>query len=536
MMKKYLFLITIFIIILLSPLSQSNQVSYFVDFNKENSLEPFSKTLDMWIINSMRKTTLKNSMKTQSIIDNLTWAVMRYDFNQNSENHGNILVPTPSAGSILIPANMMSTDICHAAVAVHRDSKIETLRTFDEYVSSRMLHTSNAFTNGEDEWNTESCYNFRKESAVEMNALGSVCLRADLVGECYAQASYNTALLRLAGFSAEEVFTVGIQSFQGGHAVNIINVDGGWYVLDSTFSHYVRMGIRDSIIFEKYFRPPITDYLIFLENDKYMINFGTLYPQYIPTMEAPYSNMDSEMLEDIVEEVLPLFNNSFLGKQQWSFDSFIENATAHPLMKSAAIPYNVEDAIGATIEEKALDLSNLCRDFIFNQDDENGQDQYDKSCYALGLLSVEYPQVYANAAKLAAWTSWYGIERDMSRPFLDVFTTLLFTRLTLRTKQVLPGGCVAYSDLLYLCHAGSSIDKVVLAYGTLRNMEKNDDFWQPEDIFVLITEDYQGYLAINLDSNWRYLSFGKERLIQDSAPEDITMVFNENDYFNSWEN
>ncbi len=535
-MKKCIIFIAAIIILLLSPISISIKDNVIVDSTYEPaSVEPFSYDSSFWNNARMEDTLVINSLKSESIIDNFTWAVMRYDFNQRSENHGNILVPAPSAGTVLVLADMMSTEVCRAAISVCKDNRRDTLEAFDEYVSSRMIHTTTAFTNGKDEWNTESCYNFRKESANEMNALGEICLKADLVGECYAQASFNTAMLRLAGFSAEDVFTVGIQSYQGGHAVNIVNVEDQWYIIDSTFADSVRMGMRDSVIFEKYFRAPITDYIVFLENDKYLVNFGTLYPQYIPTMKDPYLNMDVEMLDGILQEIRPLFNNSNLGRQKWEYVSFVENATQNPLMKKVAVPYTAFDAEGETIEEKTLDLSNRCKDFICNSDDGNSQDQYDKSAYAFGLLSVEYPQVYAKSATLAAWTSWYGIKRDRNVPFLDMLTTSLFTRFTMRTKQVVPEGCVAYSDLLYLRHAGSTIDKAVLSYGTLRNMKKDDDFWQPEDLFVLITEEYQGYLSLNINDNWYYMSFDGVGLFSNTAPPDIIMVFNEFEYYDSWD-
>ncbi|MEA3459046.1 MAG: hypothetical protein U9R21_10270 [Candidatus Thermoplasmatota archaeon] len=504
-----------------------------IDKDEILDLQPVNPS--MWIKDQMINTVEQSNVENPSLIDNYTWAVMRYDSKQYSENYGIVGLTTPSAGTILIPANMMSNEVCRAAISVYRDSKMETLEAFDAYVSERMLHTSSAFYNGEDEWHTETCYNFRKESAVEMGALGDICLRADIVGECYAQASFNTAVLRLCGFSAEEVFTVAIQSYQGGHGINVVKVEDQWYVLDSTYAPFVRIGMRDGIIFEKYFMPPITDYIILLENDKYMINFGTLYPQYIPTMKDPYLNMDSEKLSEIIEDIRPLFNNSFLGKQKWTLDSFVENATPNPCMKTIAVPYTVEDAEGLSIEEKATDLAERCRDFIFDQDDENNQDQYDKSCYALGLLSVDYPQVYANAAKLAAWTSWYGIKRDMSTPFFDVFMTSFWTRATILNKQVVPNGCVAYSDLLYLRHAGSSVDKAVLAYGTLRNMEKDNDFWSADDLYVLITDDNQGYLAVNLNDDWKYLNFEGGKAISDDSPGNVDMAFNEVEYLHSWE-
>ncbi len=533
-MKKIILFYLVFILLLSSStIGFANQDSDAID--EKQVLDHALLTPSMWINDQMTNTVEQSNVENPSLIDNYTWAVMRYDFVQRSENHGYVDLPTPSAGTVLIPANMMSTEVCKAALSVCRNSKMETLEAFDAYVSQRMLHTSSAFSNGEDEWNTESCYNFRKESAVEMDILGDVCLRADLVGECYAQASFNTAVLRLCGFSPEEVFTVGIQSYQGGHGVNAVKVEDQWYILDSTYARFVRLGIREGVIFDKYFMPPITDYIIFLENDKYLINFGTLHPQYIPSMKDPYLNMDAEKLGEIIGDIRPLFNNSFLGKQKWTLDSFVENATSHPLMKTIAVPYTAEDAEGANIEEKASDLAARCQDFICGQDDENNQDQYDKSCYALGLLSVDYPQVYANAAKLAAWTSFHAMERDMNSPFFDVFMTSFWTRATILNKQVVPEDCVAYSDLLYLRHAGSSVDKAVLAYGTLRNMEKDNDFWSADDLYVLITDNNQGYLAVNLNDDWKYLNFEGGKAISDDSPGNVDMAFNEVEYLHSWE-
>lgn len=468
------------------------------------------------------------------LIENYTWAVMRYDHGVPSENFEIIQIPRPSVGPILIPSNMMAAEVCRAAVSVYSKSKMDTLEALSKYDSERMIHTSNAFFRGKDEWNTESCFNFRKESAVEMDTLGEICLRGDLVGECYAQASFNTAVLRLCGFPPEEVFTISIQCYQGGHAINVIKVEDQWYAFDSTYAQYVRMGMRDGLIFEVYFSAPLTDYITALENDKYLINFGTLYPQYIPTAADPYMNMNSETLIEIIENIRPLFNNSFLGRNKWNINSFIENATPNPWMETIAVPYTVEDAEGSTLEEKAESLASLNKKFILTQVDNESLNQYDKSLYALGLLSVDYPQAYANAAKLAAWTSWYGMERDMQIPFFDVFMTSFWIRTTILNKRIVPEDCVAYSDLLYLRHAGSSVDKAVLAYGTLRNMKKDNDFWPADDLYVLITDDYHGYLASNLNDEWKYLSFEQGSLISNNIPENIEMVFNEVEYLDSW--
>jgi|GEM_PF-2486505 len=533
MKKNMLFCLAVILLLSFSTIAIAHQ-----DNNpsiEKQILEYISLAPGMEMTELMMNPMEQSNNEHPSLINNYTWAVMRYDMGRPSENYDNVGIVTPSTGAVLIPANMMSKEVCRAALTVCRDSQMETLEAFDDYVSEKMLHITSAFFRDKDEWNTETCYNVRKESAIEMKALGDICLRADLVGDCYAQASFNTAVLRLCGFSPEEVFTIGIQCHQGGHAVNVINADGDWYVLDSTYAPYVRMGLRDGVIFDKYIWPPVTDYIVSLENDKYMINFGTLFPQYIPTMTDPYVNMDTGKLREIIEEVRPLFNNSFLGRQKWNLDSFIENATPNPWMKTVSVPYTTHDAEGTSIEEKATDLAARCQNFIYGQDDENNQDQYDKSCYAHGLLSVDYPQVYANAAKLAAWTSMHAMERDMPTAVFDVFITSFWTRALICTKQVVPKGCVAYSDLLYLRHAGSPVDKAVLSYGTLRNMKEKGDFWQADNLYVLVTDDYGGYLAVNLNDEWWYISFDTGRMVSDTAPNDIMMVFNEVEFFDSWE-
>ena len=98
----------------------------------------------------------------------------------------------------------------------------------------------------------------------------------------------------------------------------------------------------------------------------------------------------------------------------------------------------------------------------------------------------------------------------------------------------MPDGCVAFSDFSYLRRAGSTVDQAVIAYGTLRNMKKSGDFWQPEALYVLVTEDYKGYLAVNATDGWKYLNFGKGKVISTDSPGHIKMAFNEIEYLLAW--
>jgi len=466
------------------------------------------------------------SVIDDDIIDEFTWSVLRYDHPVSSENFGRISVPIPTSGLILIPTDMMSYETCYAAASIYQDDKMDVLTGLETYDIQNMIHTQFAFFGDKDEWNSPDILSYRKENADEMKILGRLCLKGDLVGDCYATASFNTAVLRLCGFSPEEVFTAGIT----GHAVTVVKVNDQWYVLDGTYAYIVRRGMAEGLLFTHY---PNFNHLFFLENDRYFINFCH-YSQLYPYLKNPYCNMEPGLLSDILNQLLPLFDYPQLGIRNWQINEFCNQSIPCPDMTDIAFPYDVENASGDTMEEKAASLQSLNTAFIFTQADKEQIDQFDKSLYGLGFLSVDYPQAYANAAKYAAWTSYIACRLDVPNPWLDYHLASLWIRGNILTAQTMPSGCIAFSDLPYLCRMGSTIDQAVMAYGTLRNMKKQNDFWQPDDLYILITENNNGYVAVNTTNDWRYLSFQGGKQIYTSPPEGIGIIFNEDETLGAW--
>ena len=502
------------------------------DINEKNSL---NRNFDNWDIFHHNDHNM-NFNKTE-LIEQYTWSVLRYGLRSllpSSINFGHIYYARPSPGTSLIPVAMASEIACYTALSIYHENKYDTLLALEDYDIKTMIHTQTAFFYNLSEWNSPAIPAYRRESTAEMDILGDICLLGDLVGNCYAQASFNTAVLRLCGFGPEEVFNIGIQD----HTVNIIQVEGQWYVLDSTKALGVRVGQSDSIFF-KFYNPSQMKMINFLENDKYFVNFGTKYPDHYqyqdPYLFNLFSNMKRNQLLEILEEIIPLFNNSVLGIPEINPYEFIEEALPCPEMKTMSVPYTIHDAVGSTTQEKARSLANLTMDFLLNQSGNHTLNQYDKSVYILGLLSVDYPQVYANAAKYAAWTSHFGMKLDGLNQNLDLLKTILWIRMNNKNFPILPEGFVAFPDLLYLRHAGSTIDQAIMGYGTLRNMKKcNDLLWQPEDLYILITKDYRGYLVINTTGDWKYINFGKGKFISSNQPGNIIMAFNEIEYFSDW--
>jgi hypothetical protein len=457
-------------------------------------------------------------------ISEFTLSVTRYDHLRTSDNFGPVNMPKPSPGLILVPTNMMCIDICRAAVEVFSKDKTETLENLEEYdLENMVVGLPYMFWTMWASRNSMPCCG-QKYSAQEMKSIGNRCPHANIVGDCYSQSAFNTAVLRLCGFSAEEVFTL----LMPAHAVNIVKINDTWLAFDSVQAQFAKKAIYTN------YTPPIEDIIYWLENDKYFINFGTPFPEIFPYQETPYSNIDPDILKELVEQIVPLFNCSKLGGKDWEINDFIEEAVESPDIITVEVPNTVEDATGTTPEEKANSLLDLNKDFILGLTGGEKINQYDRSIYAKGFLNVEYPQAYANASRHASWTSFFGRLFNRKLNVHDYLRTACFIKIIIKNKNVLPEDCVCFSDFTIVRSAGSSIDQAIVSYGILRNMKKRINFWQPEDLFIIITDDYNGYLAVSTQFGWKYINFEKGKTINGSPPENIIMVFNENDYLTEW--
>ncbi|KAA0002082.1 MAG: hypothetical protein FE048_04445 [Thermoplasmata archaeon] len=469
----------------------------------------------------------------QEIIDEYTWAVTRYDHEQSSINFGDIGLAKPSPGTILVPTNVMSSELCKVALQIYDEDKLNILNNLVEFDEKNMKHMTSAMLPRYDEWNSPGLKSaYRKEAAHEMFCLGKGCISpfANIVGDCYALSSFNTAVLRLCGFEPEEAFNVLIV----GHAVNMVNANGKWYVIDPTLSSSVRKKQVESILFENYDVSEIygiENRIFAIENDRYFIFLGCWGVWYSDF----YSNMDNVTLHNVLEGVLSVFNNPFLGSKNWEINDFIKEAKPNPDMVNVSLPYTVKNATGSSIDEKANSLSKMNYEFILKQaEPEDLPNQYSRALYAYNLINVSYPQAYANAAKYAAWTSWLGDELDADTLCKDISRTVNWVRLNIKTSQVLNKNQIAFADFPYIMRKGSTLDQAIVAYGTLRNMNKNSDFWQPKDLYVLITTDNEGYLAVNTTNGWEYLNFGFGEAISNDPPENVEFAFNEEIRIEGW--
>lgn len=522
-----------------------------------------------------------NTSSDKEIIDEYTWSIIKYaDWLQNKVNSETIYISKPTYGPLLVLADFMSPDLCKVALEVYcenEDGSLNETKTMNKlvnYVNESVVHYSGI---GQDIWNSPAIEEEtgKKITAQEMAILGNhfVDGKYDFIGDCYSVSSFITAVLRLCGFSTKNVFNVNIggkaipivivnkipiiqKPWGLGHVVNLVNADGKWYVIDGTMWRN-ETGGRLYTEQEKYQIGKICiikngdfynmtalnrffakDAISFFENEEYFLGRSW---QGDPIYKI-YSNINKEDFRIIFNSAFTKgFNNARFFINPYLFQRLFiwrisNRATPYPYVNTISLPYTVKDAIGETIDEKAQYLANINREFINNHKSVNGLlNQYDKAFYAYGLINVAYPQAYANAARLASRTSWFGYTNDTSIPFDDVNNTIIWIRENFIVNRMLNDDQIAFSDLTCILKSGSTLDQAVFAYGAIRNMKNGNDFWSPEDLFVIVTNDNNGYLAVNLsEDGWIYLNFDEGPFILENV-ENVRFAFNEEVKLDIWD-
>jgi hypothetical protein len=506
-----------------------------------------------------------------------TWSYLRYgDSVQNKVNGEWIHVSDPTHGSLMVLANMMTPEVCRVALEVYCNNsdgsldKLKTLENLAAYVNESTIHIGPGGIPDVDEWMTNAVNKSRKTLAFEMSLVGNYLdpNGKHFIGDCFSLSTFCTSILRLCGFSVEDVFNVNIGNlilgfnidpflflpYPFGHEVNLIDVDDTWYVIDSTGLRNETGGRLFSeseyqighVVITKNFdlqngtwipRIFVKDRVSSFENDYYFIGYswqGITDPFF-------YGNMDKQGLRRFLNSALNAFRNAKLtGLLRLVPSLYILRlsliARSNPNILCVPLPYTIEDAQGETVDEKAKNLALLNREFILNQTSPDGvPNQYDKAIYSYGLLGVKYPQVYAKSARLAGHTSIFGQTHDRKSAFDDMNDTITWIRHTFVEKQTVAVDQIAFPDLTYLLKNGSTVDQALFAYGALRNMKKEGDFWPPHDLFVIVTNDTNGYLAVHIsDEGWNYLNFGDGPLIQTQI-DNVSFAFNEQIKVDVWD-
>lgn len=327
------------------------------------------------------------------------------------------------------------------------------------------------------------------------------------------------ALLRLTGFDGDEVFLVRSKT----NSVIFANIDEG-YSLD--LSEALLSGVFQNYYFQE---------IEYIENERYYTDF-----------KKDSANMAKGEIINCINGINNAFHlekellQSTIARRKFSLDESPDNISLpyniHDIyvMLQANAPYYQTGNTFNSLREARESLKEamgklLCvklRKYIINLAAKYPGSQYDYSLYSAGLMHVNHPEVYAEAARESALIKKKSSEIGSAyKKTDDKIQGILSLMSTIREGNK-EEDFLLHPDICLDTKNGDAADKALLAYGLYGNLfNKTDEIW------VAIGEN-SAYLVIKDDYGYKYIDCRYNSLSRLLDPT-IYICFNEKYAYNS---
>lgn len=328
----------------------------------------------------------------------------------------------------------------------------------------------------------------------------------------------STAILRLAGFSSDEVYSITANS---GNVV-FMNIDAGY-----AFSP------GSSVIYTPELQLPMGD-LLSVYNEAAFLSY-----------ENNCTNLDGEEISAIYNRAAEIFRLSGPPPRKTPEKAAFRKSE---LEERLNVPYDTEYIYGllrntfitndtpcrfSTLDEAREQLRSAmgrllavkCTRYINNAASMYAWSQFDYARYAAGLINVEHPNAYAESS----------IDSKMLKDLSGGISNLL-SDAPAKAQKIIDilgdiADCGKDSDMFFFpdyCIAnktGSHWDKALLAFGLYSRLTGNT-----ENAYIALGES-SSYLVFKEDDQWKYLDC-KYNTIRDYIEDDIYAVFNKDFVYN----
>lgn len=430
----------------------------------------------------------------------------REDYSRAFSRYGFYPEQSPYDSMVLINANLTDSRLCTSAFGLPYGNNGGTAYAYNDFVNRTISLDFNE--GGDDRGPLLRNNTGHVRTAHEINASAN-----ELEIACF-----GTALMRLSGFSSREVYSITTAS---GNAV-FFNIEGGYAASPA---------VRTILTPEMHF--PVGK-LISVYNDGAFISY-----------EDNSSNLDAAEVSAIYAKAEGLFRLS--GRQPGKAPEkvpFRKSELAEPL----GAPYDTEDiydllrnafvidegpCLYSTLDEAREQLRSAmgrllavkCTRYIVNTASRYPASQFDYARYAAGLIDVEHPGVYAEAADSSRMLEsmsggFSGLLSDIPEK-MQVITGSLSE---IAEEEVYPD-MFFFPDYCIVNKTGSHRDKALLAFGLyVRLMGSTEDVW------IALGED-NSYLAFKEEDRWRYLDC-KYNVTRDYMNDKIYIAFNRDSVYN----
>ncbi len=413
---------------------------------------------------------------------------------------------SPFDGMVLVNAGYAGDKLCTDAFRLPYGANAGTAHAYAGYMrrsvklSDDKDHDDKGPLLGEDVSHTLAAHEIdTSANEMELSALG-------------------TAILRLSGFSPEQVFTA---SASKGDSV-FLNIDAGYTISPA-----------DNSVLDPQLQPPDAR-LVSLYNDGSFIDY-----------EDNTSNLDAEEAASISEVAGSLFKlNDPSGRKAPESVPFGGSELYEPLSMPddseeiydlLRTTYISDDSpcLFSTLDEAREQLriamgrllARKCSRYLVNAAVRYPSSQFDLARYAVGSINVEHPEAYAEASEnsLAVKQLSGGIANllsdtsDKTDKLLEVLEGISEEEEAV-DSFLFPDYCAARKK-------GSHRDKALLAFGLYSRMTGNS-----ADAYVALGEN-SSYLIFKQEDQWQYIDC-KYNTLTDFIEDEPYVVFNKSFVYN----
>ena len=328
----------------------------------------------------------------------------------------------------------------------------------------------------------------------------------------------STTILRLAGFSPDEVYSI---SSASGNAV-FLNIDAGYAISPGS-----------SVIHTPELQLPMSE-LISIYNEAAFLSY-----------ENNDTNIDVEEVSAIYDRATELFRLS--GRQPRKAPAKVPFRKSE-LSDKLNVPYNSEDIYSLLRNTFIIDdtpsrfstlgeareqlrsamgglLSMKCTRYIVNTASMYPDSQFDYARYAAGLINVEHPNAYAEASEDSR------LLEDLSGGISNLLSDA--PEKTQKIVDVLgdisdsdgSSDMFFFPDYCIANRTGSHWDKALLAFGLYSKLTGST-----QDTYIALGES-SSYLVFKEEDQWKYLDC-RYNTVRDFLEDDIYAVFNKDFVYN----
>ena len=465
-------------------------------------------------------------------LDTLMRAFLRFD---------NCYPPNYPTGIFTVLSDATDENLCKIALSTYEGNLLNKNSEYVKFVNTSMRHTAEMFSKDNYPWNAKECYSFRKENAHEMFLFNKYF--GKVTGDCYAQAIFNEIIFRLWDFKPDEAFMLSIGGDKGGHVINLLNLNNGWFLFDSTH--------HSSPIFtggySNYFK-----YLRGFFNESMYTVFADYYNKY-----PSRSNMPLDEIKTIANSAKKLFAGNMMFGSRANHKSRINEFTPFKKFKSVVdepLKVTIFDAIPKvpeitqsnsissidlatndfleTIYKERSDLlentseylSLLSYNTILKESIKYPISQYTTSRYAIQTVRVKNPEAYAMGALHAPKTADEAKKFEGSRTMSNVVD---FVKDEINEIELLkPSQIVEYPDLTLFIKKGNPYSRSLFGYELLYDLS---DSSERDSLKILWGPSGEAYIGFMENGKTNYIDCTRQEVkILNKHPDDIWVEFNDN--------